>query len=168
MHDDQDGTWAAPAAAGPVSARIWLPASKSITNRALVLAALSDRPARIANPLRARDTLLAAAALRAMGTEVADDAGPVVVAYPLGFDWMWLYWYFMRFADAGSPFSFSQHLDMKTIYATKARTTVSRSTKRRMPVSLRPSRPHTHNALDDAIEQAELFQKLFSWDGPDG
>ena len=74
MDDDQDGTWAAPAAAGPVSARIWLPASKSITNRALVLAALSDRPARIANPLRARDTLLAAAALRAMGTEVADDA----------------------------------------------------------------------------------------------
>jgi 3-phosphoshikimate 1-carboxyvinyltransferase len=73
--DDQDGTWAAPAAAGPVSARIWLPASKSITNRALVLAALSDRPARIANPLRARDTLLAADALRALGTEVADDAG---------------------------------------------------------------------------------------------
>src|SRR5271163_3556101 len=71
---DQDGTWAAPAAAGPVSARIWLPASKSITNRALVLAALSDRPARIANPLRARDTLLAADALRALGTEVADDA----------------------------------------------------------------------------------------------
>jgi 3-phosphoshikimate 1-carboxyvinyltransferase len=74
MHaDDQDGTWTAPAAAGPVSARIWLPASKSITNRALVLAALSDRPARIANPLRARDTMLAAAALRALGTEVADD-----------------------------------------------------------------------------------------------
>ncbi|HXO24815.1 MAG TPA: 3-phosphoshikimate 1-carboxyvinyltransferase, partial [Streptosporangiaceae bacterium] len=76
MHaDDEDGTWAAPAAAGPVSARIWLPASKSITNRALVLAALSGSPARIANPLRARDTLLAAAALRALGTEVADDAG---------------------------------------------------------------------------------------------
>jgi 3-phosphoshikimate 1-carboxyvinyltransferase len=73
MHaDDQDRTWAAPVAAGPVRARIWLPASKSITNRALVLAALSDRPARIANPLRARDTLLAAAALRAMGTDVAD------------------------------------------------------------------------------------------------
>jgi 3-phosphoshikimate 1-carboxyvinyltransferase len=74
MHDDQPGTWAAPAAAGPVSARIWLPASKSITNRALVLAALSDRPARIANPLRARDTLLAAAALRAMGTEITEEA----------------------------------------------------------------------------------------------
>jgi len=75
MHADDQGTWAAPTAAGPVTGRIWLPASKSVTNRALVLAALSDRPARIANPLRARDTLLAAAALRAMGTEVADDAG---------------------------------------------------------------------------------------------
>jgi 3-phosphoshikimate 1-carboxyvinyltransferase len=75
MHDDEHETWAAPAAAGPVSARIRLPASKSVTNRALVLAALSDRPALIANPLRARDTLLAAAALRAMGTEIAEDAG---------------------------------------------------------------------------------------------
>src|SRR6202021_1576079 len=72
--DDQDRTWPAPAAAGPVRARIWLPASKSITNRALGLAALSARPARIANTLRPRATLLAAAALRALGTEVADDA----------------------------------------------------------------------------------------------
>ena len=79
--DDQDRTWAAPAAAGPVRARIWLPASKSITNRALVLAALSDRPARIANPLRARDTLLAADALRALGTEVSDDADGSVSAW---------------------------------------------------------------------------------------
>jgi len=73
MHDHDQETWAAPAANGPVSARIWLPASKSVTNRALVLAALSERPALIANPLRARDTLLAAAALRTMGTSVADE-----------------------------------------------------------------------------------------------
>jgi 3-phosphoshikimate 1-carboxyvinyltransferase len=74
MHADDrhDRTWPAPAAAGPVSARIRLPASKSITNRALILAALSDRPASIANPLRARDTLLAVTALRAMGTQVTE------------------------------------------------------------------------------------------------
>jgi len=77
MHadDDQDRTWAAPAAAGPVSARIRLPASKSITNRALILAALSDGQARITNPLRARDTLLAADGLRAMGTEITEAGG---------------------------------------------------------------------------------------------
>jgi 3' exoribonuclease, RNase T-like len=115
---------------------------------------------------RGRDPAEAMNTAAAWVTEVCDDAKPVVVAYPLGFDWMWLYWYFMRFADAGSPFSHSRHLDMKTIYATKARTTVTRSTKRQMPASLRAVHPHTHNALDDAIEQAELFQKLFCWDGP--
>ena len=113
-----------------------------------------------------RDPAEAMNAAAAWVTEVCGGAGPVVVAYPLGFDWMWLYWYFLRFADAGSPFSFSRHLDMKTMYAAKARTTVTRSTKRHMPVSLRPAHPHTHNALDDAIEQAELFQNLFCWDGP--
>ncbi len=77
MHADnnQDRTWPSPAADGPVSARVRLPASKSITNRALVLAALSDGPdpvSVIANPLRARDTMLAAAALRALGTGIDD------------------------------------------------------------------------------------------------
>ncbi len=68
----QHRTWASPAAAGPVSARVRLPASKSITNRALVLAALGDGPAEIANPLRARDTTLAAGALRALGSGITE------------------------------------------------------------------------------------------------
>jgi 3-phosphoshikimate 1-carboxyvinyltransferase len=74
MHPDnnQDRTWASPAASGPVSARVQLPASKSITNRALFLAALSDGPSVIANPLRARDTALAAGALRALGSEITE------------------------------------------------------------------------------------------------
>jgi 3-phosphoshikimate 1-carboxyvinyltransferase len=80
MRAEDQETWAVPAADGPVSGRIRLPASKSITNRALVLAALSHRPARIVNPLRARDTLLAAAALSAMGTEVADGPGEAAVS----------------------------------------------------------------------------------------
>ena len=45
LDNNQDRTWPSPAADGPVSARVRLPASKSITNRALVLAALSDGPA---------------------------------------------------------------------------------------------------------------------------
>ena len=75
MHPDnnQGRTWPSPTADGPVSARVRLPASKSITNRALVLASLSDGPAVIANPLRARDTMLAAAALRALGTGILDE-----------------------------------------------------------------------------------------------
>ncbi|MGD0062955.1 MAG: 3-phosphoshikimate 1-carboxyvinyltransferase [Streptosporangiaceae bacterium] len=74
MHadDHRDRPWTAPAAAGPIDARVRLPASKSITNRALVLAALSEDPAMIVNPLRARDTVLATGALRTMGAQIAE------------------------------------------------------------------------------------------------
>lgn len=93
------------------------------------------------------------------------DASPVLVAYPLGFDWMFLYWYWTRFAENGSPFGHSRHLDLKSMYATKAGAPITRSTKRQMPAGLLSDRPHTHNALDDAIEQAELFHNLARWAG---
>jgi 3-phosphoshikimate 1-carboxyvinyltransferase len=66
--------WRAPAASGPVRVQVRPPGSKSVTNRALVLAALADGPTVITNPLRARDTRLMAAALRDLGT-VIDEGG---------------------------------------------------------------------------------------------
>ena len=66
--------WSAPRARKPVRARVELPGSKSLTNRALILAALSDGPSRIVRPLRARDTDLMAEALRTLGIEI-EDAG---------------------------------------------------------------------------------------------
>ena len=92
------------------------------------------------------------------------EARQVLVAYPLGFDWMFLYCYFIRFTG-GSPFGFSRALDSKTIYQQKARVTVERAGRDDLPAALRSARPHTHNALDDAIEQAEIFNRLFSWQG---
>src|SRR6266516_3165709 len=68
------GHWSAPCAREPVRARVELPGSKSLTNRALILAALSDGPSRIVGPLRARDTELMAAALRDLGIDI-EDAG---------------------------------------------------------------------------------------------
>jgi 3-phosphoshikimate 1-carboxyvinyltransferase len=46
-----------------------------MTNRALVLAALADGPSVVSNPLRARDTLLMAGALTALGADVEDTPG---------------------------------------------------------------------------------------------
>ncbi|WP_412752791.1 3-phosphoshikimate 1-carboxyvinyltransferase [Krasilnikovia sp. M28-CT-15] len=62
--------WTAPLATGPVHSAIRLPGSKSMTARALVLSALAAEPSRIERPLRARDTSLMAAALRALGATV--------------------------------------------------------------------------------------------------
>ena len=67
--------WTAPAAAGPVRARLRPPGSKSMTNRALVLAALATGPTMITNPLRARDTLLMAVALRSLGAVIDETSG---------------------------------------------------------------------------------------------
>ena len=65
-------TWPAPRPSGPVASVVSLPGSKSLTNRALVLAALADGPSVVRHPLRSRDTLLMAGALRAMGIGVED------------------------------------------------------------------------------------------------
>jgi 3-phosphoshikimate 1-carboxyvinyltransferase len=67
--------WSTPHRATPVDAVVALPGSKSLTARALVLAALADAPSRLVRPLRARDTELMAAGLRALGVGIDDDAG---------------------------------------------------------------------------------------------
>lgn len=64
--------WPAPTAEAPVDATVRLPGSKSLTNRYLVLAALGNGPSRLRLPLRSRDTLLMAAALRSLGAAVED------------------------------------------------------------------------------------------------
>jgi 3-phosphoshikimate 1-carboxyvinyltransferase len=71
--------WTTPHRSTPVDAVVRLPGSKSITARALVLAALADGPSRIVRPLRARDTDLMAAGLRALGVGIDDDGADWVV-----------------------------------------------------------------------------------------
>lgn len=72
--------WPAPRADAPLQATVVLPGSKSVTNRALVLAALADGTSVVRRPLRSRDTELMAAALRTLGVQVVDSpAGDWVV-----------------------------------------------------------------------------------------
>ena len=90
---------------------------------------------------------------------------PVLVAYPLAFDAAYWHAYAVRFNGGADPFGHSRHLDMKTMYQAKARSLIGESTKRSMPAHLLESRfEHTHNALDDAMGQAELFSNLFVWE----
>ena len=85
---------------------------------------------------------------------------PVFVAYPAGFDFTFVYWYLVRFTGA-SPFSHSA-LDMKTLAMALLGTPYRDSTKRAFPARWHSDRPHTHVALDDALEQGEVFVKMLA------
>lgn len=62
--------WPAPHASSPVDAVVTLPGSKSLTNRALLLASVADGPSVVRRALRSRDTTLMATALTALGSQV--------------------------------------------------------------------------------------------------
>ncbi|HXS47131.1 MAG TPA: 3'-5' exoribonuclease [Solirubrobacterales bacterium] len=87
----------------------------------------------------------------------------ILVAFPASFDWLYLYWYFVRFSRHGSPFDFSSCLDMKTIFQQRAMVVMDRAGIGDLSPELKSEHPHTHNALDDALRQAEIFQRLWYW-----
>ncbi|MCB5183237.1 3-phosphoshikimate 1-carboxyvinyltransferase [Streptomyces antimicrobicus] len=64
--------WPAPLADGAVHATVTVPGSKSVTNRALVLAALAAEPGWVRRPLRSRDSQLMSDALRALGVGIEE------------------------------------------------------------------------------------------------
>ncbi len=71
--------WPAPTPATPVHATLRLPGSKSLTNRALILAGLAGGTSTVRGALRSRDTELMARALTAIGARVDTDGDDWVV-----------------------------------------------------------------------------------------
>jgi len=85
---------------------------------------------------------------------------PVFVAYPAAYDFLFVYWYLMRFAGR-SPFSHSA-LDIKTFAMAMLGCGYRDATKKAMPRRWFDALPHTHRALDDAIEQGALFCNMLA------
>ena len=85
---------------------------------------------------------------------------PVFIAYPAGFDFLFVYWYLIRFVGE-SPFSFSA-LDLKTYAMALLNTEYRETVKKNMPKRWFDPLPHTHVALDDAIEQGALFCNMLA------
>jgi hypothetical protein len=97
---------------------------------------------------------------------LSEQNNPVLVAYPLSFDWTWLYWYFTQYHPAGSPFGYSNCFDIKTALAVKGHIPIGAAGRSKIPASLGATRRrHTHHAIDDAVEQAEIFANVFEWGG---
>lgn len=85
---------------------------------------------------------------------------PVFVGYPAAYDFLFVYWYLLRFAGE-SPFSHSA-LDIKTFAMCLLGTGYRESTKKRMPRRWFDDLPHTHVALDDALGQGALFCNMLA------
>ena len=80
---------------------------------------------------------------------------PVMVAYPAAFDAMWITWYLHRFTS-GDPFR-RRCIDLKTLAMQLLGGGYAAAGKPGMPRSWLPGRRHSHVAVEDAIEQGELF-----------
>lgn len=81
---------------------------------------------------------------------------PVFVGFPAGFDFMFVYWYLIRFTGK-SPFSFSA-LDGKSFAMALLGTRFRESVKRNYPKQWMPVKgKHTHIALEDALEQGIIL-----------
>jgi len=81
---------------------------------------------------------------------------PIFVGYPAAYDFKWIDYYCVKFLG-NNPFSFSRCVDVKSYaWAVLGRHFQSCS-KRTMPKHWFDDLPHTHVAIDDAIEQGAMF-----------
>ncbi|MBK8095465.1 MAG: exonuclease [Planctomycetes bacterium] len=91
---------------------------------------------------------------------------PVFVGQPAAWDFLWIYWYLMRFVG-DSPFGHSA-LDAKTYAAAVLKRPYRWCVKKNLPKAWFDPLPHTHVALDDAREQGALFCNMLAANGASG
>jgi DNA polymerase III epsilon subunit-like protein len=88
----------------------------------------------------------------------ADNNRPVYVAFNATFDWSFTHWYFIKFLGR-DPFGISG-LDIKAYYMGRHHTSWGETIKKSVRAKYPSTIAHTHQALDDAREQAEIFAQM--------
>ena len=91
---------------------------------------------------------------------VAGDNRPVFVAFNATFDWSFTHWYFIKFLGH-DPFGISG-LDIKAYFMGKHHTTWGETVKKNVLKNYPSLTRHSHQALDDAKEQAEIFSRMLA------
>lgn len=90
---------------------------------------------------------------------VAGKIKPVFLAFNATFDWSFTHWYFIKFLGR-DPFGISG-LDIKAYFMGQHHVRWQETTKKHVKKIYPPNQTHTHNALDDALEQAQIFSQMF-------
>jgi hypothetical protein len=85
---------------------------------------------------------------------------PVFVGWPAAWDFMWVYWYLVRFTGH-RPFG-ETALDIRSYAMGMRRSEFWKTARSYLPRRWFDDLPHTHIALDDALEQGALFCNMVS------
>jgi len=83
---------------------------------------------------------------------------PVFAGYPGGYDFMFVHWYLVRYTGA-SPFGL-RAIDVRTYAMAVLGRPYQACGRERVAPLFGPPRVHTHVAVEDAIEQGEIFCAL--------
>jgi ribonuclease T len=105
-----------------------------------------------------REPQEAIAAFRDWIRAVAKTGKPVFVGFNATFDWAFVNFYFHEYVRE-NPFGFGG-IDIKSYYMGMTGCAWEDTRSSRIKPDLKGSASHTHNALDDAIEQAEMFRRM--------
>ncbi|SRR6266404_1201012 len=92
--------------------------------------------------------------------DVAEGRAPIFVGFNASFDWAFVNWYFHTFLGQ-NPFGFGA-LDIKAYYMGLVGCTWDQTRSSQLPSEFRSMRQQTHNALEDARAQADIFEKLLA------
>lgn len=91
---------------------------------------------------------------------VAGNASPIFVGFNAAFDWSFINWYFHTYIGE-NPFGIGG-IDIKAFYMGMSGCSWEDTRSSHIPAKFKGGSPHTHNALDDAKEQAEMFERMLS------
>ncbi|HTK04165.1 MAG TPA: 3'-5' exoribonuclease [Candidatus Eisenbacteria bacterium] len=93
--------------------------------------------------------------------KIAKGRKPVFTAFGATFDWMFIEWYFQTFTGS-NPFGHCGQ-DIKSYYQGMMRCSWDATKLSKIDPRFLSEKPHTHNALDDAIQQADMFAKMLAY-----
>lgn len=130
------------------------PINENYIKKALEINGLSLEKLKITGELPAQ----AMGRFEAWIRKVSGESRPVFVAFNATFDWSFTHWYFIKFLGR-DPFGISG-LDIKSYFMGAQKSSWGETAKRNVRNHYPTKAPHTHKAVDDAIEQAEIFDKL--------
>jgi DNA polymerase III epsilon subunit-like protein len=125
----------------------YVPAAMEVVGRKLEEFQTSGKPP--------RDAM---AAFRDWIVTIAKDAKPLFVGFNGTFDWAFVNFYFQEYLGE-NPFGIGG-IDIKSLYMGLSGCAWEGTKSSKIPAKFKGKTRHTHNALDDAIEQAEMFERM--------